>query len=303
MQVVSGHRKRIAIVGVTGFVGRHLADIAASRGHYVVGFSRRPNASAEACHEVRVFREDGLPPLDDVDAVVNLAGESVLGWWTRGKRRRILSTRIQPTRLIVEAIGAARMAGRGPQVLVNASATGFYGNTRDVQADERSPAGSGFLAETCVLWEAEALRVRDFGVRHTPLRIGFVLGRDGGAMPLLRKVFKASLGGVLGSGKQWMPWVHVEDVARMALIPVEQDTFEGPLNAVGPEPVTNRQFTRAIARAVKRPAIAPAPGFLLRIVLGQFSSLVLDSQRVVSAQAAGFPYRFDRVEEALADCV
>ncbi len=284
---------------MSGFLGRHLAALATSRSHTVIGYSRQA-IQVEGCREMRMIRHGGSLSLAGVDAVVNLAGESILGLWTSAKKRRILQSRIGSTRSLVEAIAEERAATGMPATLLNASATGFYGNTGDRIVDERSPRGSGFLAETTGLWESEAIRARDAGIRVALLRIGFVLGREGGAMPILKRVFGLGLGGKLGNGRQYMSWIHVEDVVRIILYAVENSHVEGALNLVAPEPLTNAAFTKALARAARRPALLPAPAFAMRLVLGEMSSLALDSSRVVSRDLRGFPYCFPKIDSALA---
>jgi uncharacterized protein (TIGR01777 family) len=283
---------RIGLTGATGFIGRHAAQQAAARGWDVVPFSRRPRDAT-----TRKFTPGEPADLDGLDAVLHLAGEPILGWWTKEKRRRIMDSRVLGTRSIVE--GFAR-AARPPRVLVSGSAVGFYGDTGDTEVDEASPSGRGFLAEVCRAWEAEAEKVQP-AARVVLLRTGFVLGHDGGAMKMILPVFRLGLGGKLGSGRQWMSCIHVEDVAGMALWAVENETIRGPLNAVMPAPVTNAAFTRDVARAVHRPAIMPNPAFLLRLFLGGLSSLLLDSSRVRPqvAMAAGYGFRYREFERAL----
>jgi hypothetical protein len=231
-----------------------------------------------------------------LDAVLHLAGEPVVGRWTADKRRRIMDSRVLGTRSIVE--GFARAANR-PRVLVNASGIGFYGDTSDHSVDENSPAGLGFLADVCRAWEAEAQKVTN--ARVVILRIGLVLGRDGGTMKRILPVFRAGLGGRLGSGRQWMSCVHVDDIAGLALWALETEAITGPLNGVMPQAVTNADFTRTLARAVHRPAILPAPAFFLRAVFGDMASLLLDSARVRPAVAEkyGYRYEFSDVADAL----
>ena len=230
---------------------------------------------------------------------MNLAGEPILGLWTEEKKRRIRESRILGTRRIVEAIEA--MAGR-PRVLVNASAIGYYGDTGETLVDESSAAGGGFLADVCREWESEAVRAESFGVRVVFVRIGFVIG-SGGALKLMRPVFKMGLGGKLGSGRQWMSGVHVDDVAGIAVWAVESDTVRGPVNAVMPEPFRNSDFTKALTKCFGRPALFPAPAFVLRLTLGELSHTMLDSARVAPrvAQEGGYTYQFSTLPLALAD--
>jgi uncharacterized protein (TIGR01777 family) len=274
---------RVGITGATGFIGRHAARLAAARGWEVIPFSRQPRDE-----RTRRFVPGEPADVDGLDAILHLAGEPVVGRWTSDKRRRIMDSRVLGTRSIVE--GFAR-AAHPPRVLVSASGIGFYGDTGDREVDENSPAGSGFLAEVCRAWEAEAMRVRD--ARVVLLRIGLVLGREGGTMKRLLPVFRAGLGGRLASGRQWMSCIHVDDIAGLALWAIETQVLRGPLNGVMPHPVTNADFTRIVARAVHRPAFLPAPAFVLRAVLGDMSSLLLDSSRVRPAVAETLGYRYD----------
>lgn len=286
---------KTGITGVNGFIGSRLKALCGGHGIETVGFSRRPSAG------VRLFKLTVPPDLEGLDAVVNLAGESIPGLWTAEKKRRIRESRVLGTRQIVEAIG--RMALR-PRVLVNASAIGFYGDTGENLVDEFSAVGTGFLAEVCREWEAEAARAESFGVRVVFVRIGFVIGK-GGALKLIGPLFKLGLGGKLGSGRQWMSTVHVEDVAGIIVWALKDETVSGPVNAVMPAPVRNLEFTRELARCVARPAILPAPAFALRLALGELSHLMLDSSRVAPkvASMGHYEYQFPTLAPALANAV
>jgi uncharacterized protein (TIGR01777 family) len=282
---------RLGITGASGFIGRRAGQLAAARGWDVVPFSRHPRDP-----RTRLFVPGEAADVDGLDAVLHLAGEPVLGLWTAAKRARIMDSRVLGTHSLVE--GFAR-ASHPPRVLVSGSAIGFYGNTGDREVDESSPVGTGFLADVCRAWEGQAEKVRD--ARVVLLRTGFVLGRDGGAMKMILPIFRAGLGGRLGSGRQWMSCVHVDDVAGLALWAVENEAIRGPLNAVMPQPVTNADFTRDVAQAVHRPAIFPAPSFLLRLFPGQMASMLLDSARVrpAVAERGHYLYSFANVPEAL----
>jgi uncharacterized protein (TIGR01777 family) len=231
--------------------------------------------------------------------MVHLAGESILGLWTGEKKKRIRESRVEGTRRVVEA-----MAATGKRIpLVCASAVGFYGDTGEREVDERSPAGQGFLSEVTVAWEKEAARAEENGSRVVRLRFGMILGPGGGAFPLLRRAFSLGLGGSLGSGGQWMSCLHVRDAARLVGFALEKESVAGALNAVQPAPVTNRDFTRSLARAMRRPAFLPAPAFALRTVLGEFSHVLLDSMRVRprATEAAGFSWEFPDLASAWSD--
>lgn len=286
---------RLGITGATGFIGARASALAAARGWEVVPFSRKPAGGS-----ARRFALEEPADVDGLDAVLHLAGEPVVGRWTVDKRRRIMDSRVLGTRRIVEGFAAA---SRPPRVLVSGSAIGFYGDTGDAEVTESSPPGHGFLAEVAQAWEADALKLRT--ARVVLLRTGFVLGRDGGAMKLVLPVFRAGLGGRLGGGRQWMSCIHVDDVAGMALWAIEQEALRGPLNAVMPYAETNAEFTRAVARAVHRPAFFPVPSLVLRLVLGRMASMLLDSSRVLPAVAlrSGYTYTYRNLPAALAAIV
>jgi len=282
---------RLGITGASGFIGHRAAELAAARSWEVVPFSRHPRDT-----RTRRFLPGEPADVDGLDAVLHLAGEPVVGRWTADKRRRIMESRVLGTRSIVEGIARAKLP---PSVLISGSAIGFYGDTGDREVDEMAPPGRGFLADVCRVWEAEANRAQTS--RVVLLRTGFVIGRGGGAMQKILPVFRCGLGGRLGSGRQWMSCVHVDDVAGMALWAAENQTIAGPLNAVMPSPVTNAEFTRAVSRAVHRPAVLPAPAFVLRLVLGRMASMLLDSSRVRPAvpENLGYCYDFSNVTDAV----
>lgn len=292
---------KIGITGATGFIGSRTGHLALEHGHEVVAYSRDARRIRLPRAEVRSFSSSQPSDLSGLDAVVNLAGESILGLWTKDKKRRVIESRGQSTRRVIEAMAAM---GKKPRVLVNASAIGFYGNTGEALVDEDSPAGEGFLAEVCQLWEDEARKAEALGVRVVLLRIGFVLGR-GGSLGLAAPVFRLGLGGRLGSGRQWMSGIHVDDVAGLILWAIENEKVGGPLNAVMPEPFRNAEFTRELARAAHRPAILPAPAFAIRLALGEMSHILLDSERVRPARAleGGYVFRFASLPSALQDAL
>jgi uncharacterized protein (TIGR01777 family) len=286
---------KIGITGARGFIGSHLAKLATERGHEVVAFSR--NASpTPGFAETRAFSPGAVPDLSGLDAIAHLAGESIMGLWTPPKKRRILASRVEGTRRIVEALNA--LPGAAP-IFVSGSAIGYYGDTGEREATESSPAGAGFLAGVCEAWEHEASQAPR--ARTSLIRTGFVVGPDGGAMKLIKPVFRMGLGGNLGNGRQWMSCIHVDDVAGIFLHAIEQDSVRGPLNAVLPEPARNADFTKALAKAVHRPALIPAPAFAIKIALGELSHLMLDSQRVRPAAtlASGYQFRHPTLAAAL----
>lgn len=293
---------RIGITGATGFIGSHIVKLAHDRGDEVIGFTRNPSNPIPHCVETRPFHPGMPPDITGCDAIIHLAGESVFGLWTRAKRHRVRESRVSGTRSLVEAIAAS---SDPPRVLICSSGTAFYADTGDKQAGEDFPCGTDFLAEVTRAWETEALRAREKKVRVVLLRTSLVLGGDGGAMRMLKLLFRAGLGGNLGSGTQWVPWIHVADQAALALFAIDNDSIEGPLNAAAPEPCRNAEFTHALARALHRPAFFHVPAFALKIALGEFAGELIGSKRVVPkrALAAGFQFRFPSLSPAIADVV
>src|SRR5579862_95902 len=289
----------IGLTGASGFIGARVAERANRAGHQVIAFSRTPEKPLPGCAETRLFDIEKLCDFEGCDAVIHLAGESVAGIWTEEKRRRIMESRKLGTRHVVNSLFAA---ARTPPVLVSGSAIGFYGDTGEAEADEDAQPGKGFLAEVCQAWEHEALRAREKGVRVALLRTALVLGR-GGALKMMLPAFRSGLGGKLGSGKQWMAWIHVEDEAALALFAAENPAVEGPLNAAAPEPCRNADFTKALGRELHRPALLTVPAVILSSMLGDFSHELLDNRRIVPKRPVlyKFPYRFPSLDEALRD--
>jgi uncharacterized protein (TIGR01777 family) len=298
---------RTLITGATGFIGRHLLP------HFKrpVVLSRFGSKGRGVLNPYDVTAYDwtpvsGPPPLqafDNVDVVIHLAGEPVAGGrWTKAKRQRIFSSRVTGTSHLVQAI---RSLPHPPRLLISASAVGYYGSRGEELLRESSGPGHDFLADVCVAWEAAALAAAQAGVRVVLPRIGVVLGPDGGVMEKLLKPFRFGLGGKLGSGTQWMPWIHVEDLAQIFLFLNEHDTVSGAVNAVAPGPVTNAQFTTELGKRLHRPTWFSTPAPLLRMVLGQFADIVLASQRVVPEvlSRAGFAFQYPELPAALKHAV
>ncbi len=292
---------QLALTGATGFVGRHVIRLAVRRGYEVVAFTRDPSRPVHDCIETRKFTTDEPPDLTGCNAVIHLAGENVAGLWTREKMKRIRDSRVLGTRRIAEAI---RAASHPPDVLVSASAIGFYGDSGEAEITEESPPGTGFLADTCREWESEA-RAAEPVCRVVRTRIGLVLGKGGGALRMMLPLFRLGLGGRLGSGRQWLSWIHVEDLARVLLFAIENLDARGPLNATAPWPVRNADFTAALARSLHRPAFLAVPAFVLRLLLRDFSHELLDSKRVLpaAATAEGFGFQFPQIAPALTHIV
>lgn len=293
----------VVITGATGLVGSALfRKLGSAR---VV--SRDPErAETDLGPGAIAFPWEGIrDALDSADAVVHLSGAPVAARWTAARRRAIKLSRVVSTREVVSAI-ARLPAGHRPRVLVVASAVGIYGADRgDAELDERAPNGDDFLARVCAEWEAEALRAESLGVRVVRLRLGVVLAREGGALARMLLPFRLCLGGRLGSGRQFFPWIHIEDVVGLILHALENGAVSGAVNAVAPGAVRNAAFTSALARALGRPAVLPVPAIALKVLLGEMSSLLLGSQHVVPRMAALARYRFafPAIEPALAELV
>ena len=289
---------RIVVSGGTGFLGRRLVERLQAE-HEVIVLTRRPRTAGEVQWSPGTSDRRWMETVRTAHAVVNLAGESIAGGrWTAARKKKIVDSRITATRAIVEAIKSATH----PLVLINASAIGFYGDRGDEPMTEQSSPGDDFLARLCTAWEAEALTVAD-RCRVVLLRSGMVLAKDGGALPQLALPFRLFVGGPVGSGRQYLSWVHLDDWVELARWALTSDTVAGPLNLTAPEPVTNGEFARTLGRALRRPAIMPAPAFALRLLLGEMAdAMVLGGQRVLpaKAQSLGFAFRYPRLDAALA---
>lgn len=294
---------KCVISGGTGFIGRRIVDRLLEDRHYVGVWSRRPGNEKRSA--VASFSWDplvGEPPaesLNTMDAVIHLAGEPVAQRWNAEVKRHIRDSRVLGTRRLVDAISRVQ---HKPKALVCASAIGYYGDRGDEVLTESSTPGSGFLADVCRGWEAEACRAAEFGLRVIRLRIGFVLGKGGGALAQMVPAFRAFVGGRLGSGRQWMPWIHVDDVAEMFVHAVENE-IAGVWNASSPNPARNADFTRGMGSALHRPALFPVPPFALKLAFGELGQHMLDSSRVIpeAAVQAGFRFRFPELGPALRD--
>ena len=295
----------ITITGASGFIGRRLMKQLSANGHKLHVLSR--HAGTNLPPNVRLSVWDALagpPPeasLREAEAVIHLAGEPVGQRWTPEARRRIRESRVQGTRSLVEALGALP---ERPRALISSSAIGYYGSRGDEILTEASAPGSGFLPEVCLAWEAEAIAAEQLGVRVVRLRTGVVLERHGGALERMLPPFRLGAGGRLGNGRQWMSWIHLDDLCEMFRFAAEQPV-RGVMNGVAPYPVINADFTRTLAAALKRPAIFPVPSFALRTMFGEMSEMLLGSQRVSprGAEEAGFRFRYPQLAAALDDAL
>jgi uncharacterized protein (TIGR01777 family) len=294
----------VTLTGATGLIGTRLVAALKARGDRVTVLSRNPE-KARAALGVEAIAWDpmaGPAPrdaLDGRDAVVHLAGEPVAQRWTSEAKRAIAESREVGTRNLVAGLMEAEPR---PAALVASSAVGYYGKHGDEIVGESTPPGDDFLARVCVAWEAEADKAAPLGVRVVHLRTGVVLARTGGALKTMLRPFKAGVGGPVAGGGQYIPWIHVEDIAGLYLAALDGD-WSGAYNGSAPEPVTNKAFSKALGRALHRPALVPVPGLAVKLLFGEMGEIVAEGQRAVPMRAvqAGYGYRHPDLDEALAD--
>jgi uncharacterized protein len=294
---------KVTITGATGLIGSRLVAALTARGDEVTVLSRSPDRATQA---LGVPAEAWNPTAGPAPAaalagrhgVVNLAGEPIDQRWTDASRRAILESRELGTRHLVEGL---RAADPRPAVLVSSSAVGFYGPRGDERVTEDAAAGDDFTAQVCQAWEREAARAGELGLRVVLIRTGVVLASGGGALAKMLPPFKLGVGGPIGGGRQYIPWVHVDDVVGLYLAALDGDDWSGPVNATGPEPVSNRDFSKALGRALHRPAVAPVPAFALKLLYGDMAEIVLSGQRAVPAKALehGYAFRHPDLDGAL----
>lgn len=295
---------KVFITGGTGFIGRAAAEHLRARGFEISILTRSGPRSSDSQAGVEYVKGNPVEPGDwgeaagKCDAVINLAGATIFQRWTEKNKREIYNSRIAATRNLVQAIAGA---SEPPNVLLSASAVGYYGAGGEEAFTETSPAGSDFLANVTVDWEKEALAAEELGVRVCLMRFGVVLGRGGGALTRMLPIFKMGLGGRLGSGRQWFSWIHLEDLVQAVGFLLESPNASGPYNFTAPGPVTNSELTAVLGKTLHRPTIFPAPGFMIRTVMGEMSSVFLTGQRVIPANLikSGFKHNYDTLEKAL----
>ncbi len=291
---------RVLVAGASGFIGRALVEHLVRQGHDAVVLTRGSSTDPEVMIWDPARHQIDPAAMSGIDAVINLAGENIAAErWSGARRVRILKSRLDATSTLLEA---ARRAARPPTLFLNASAVGYYGNRGDENLTESASRGSGFLAEVCEAWETEAAKAVDFGARFVALRFGTVLAPGGGALGKLLPIFRLGLGGRIGTGRQWMSWIHREDAVGAIGHLLEHSAATGPVNLVAPAPVTNAEFTRALAKSLHRPAVLPVPALALRAALGQLADeALLSSTRALPEQLlrTGFSFQYPTLDSAL----
>ncbi|MHB8654181.1 MAG: TIGR01777 family oxidoreductase [Terriglobia bacterium] len=293
----------VLVTGSTGLIGSALIPTLTSEGHRVSCLVRSKSklGNRDTCWDP-VAGELYLPALEGLDAAIHLAGESIAGGrWTAARKARIRDSRIQGTRLLAESL--AQLA-HPPKVFISTSAVGYYGDRADEVLTEQSPPGSNFLAGVCREWESATEPAAQHGIRVVILRLGMVLSLKGGALAKMLTPFRMGVGGVIGSGKQYMSWLAIDDLVRIFNHALKTESLHGPTNAVAPNPVTNAEFTKTLGRALRRPTVFPLPAFAARLALGEMADeLLLASARVVPTKllASGFVFRHPDLESALTD--
>jgi uncharacterized protein (TIGR01777 family) len=287
---------RVGVTGATGLIGSRLVAALKARGDSAQSISRNPARARERL-DVEAVSWEGLS-LSGLDGIVNLAGEPVAQRWTPAVKERIGSSRVTGTERLVEALA---LADPRPRVLVSTSAAGYYGDRGATELDESAPPGDDFLASVCVEWERAADAAEPLGVRVVKIRNGVVLDRAGGALRSMLLPFRAGVGGPVAGGRQYMPWIALDDVVGLFIAALTGEAWSGPVNASAPAPVTNREFTRALGVALNRPAVVPVPALPLRLLFGEMSSVLTASQRMVPRQALryGYGFRYPELDEAL----
>ncbi|HMG32471.1 MAG TPA: TIGR01777 family oxidoreductase [Blastocatellia bacterium] len=285
---------KVVVSGATGLIGRVLVEQLTADGHTIIALSRSPERADLAGIDVRSWDPLAGPPsldaLEGADAVVHLAGEPIVAHrWSESQKKVIHDSRVLSTTNLVRGISIATSK---PEVFVSGSAVGYYGDRGDEQLEENSAPGTGFLTDVCRDWEASAARASEFGVRVVMIRTGVVLSNKGGALQKMLPPFKLGVGGPLGSGRQWFPWIHISDIAGIFRHAIRTRQLKGPVNGVGPEPVTNAEFTRELARRLRKPAFLAVPEFALRALMGEMADVLFYSQRVLPAAALSTGYEF-----------
>lgn len=298
---------KIVLAGATGFIGQRLVRQLQQEGHSLTLLTRHRPAPNQPNNTFALWDAktvgDWARHIDGADAVINLAGEPIAAKrWTHAQKERILSSRLNATGAIVDAIAKA---AKKPEVLINASAVGYYGDVKKEEVTESHPPAEDFLGTTCARWEQAAREAERSGVRVVLVRTGIVLEQNGGALKKMLLPFRLFAGGPLGTGDQWFPWIHIDDEVGAIVFALANKNLSGPVNLAAPEPATMREFCKAMGRAMGRPSWAPVPGFALQILLGEMSTMLLGGQKVVpkKLQEAGYRFKFPQLDVALRDAL
>ena len=297
---------KIFITGGTGFIGSYLADFFLSQGHQVISVGTRLDQHLINHKNFRYLSADtsqkGIwqKELKDVDAAVNLAGRSIFKRWNKSYKKQIYASRILTTRNLVEALPADKGVA-----LCSASAVGYYGDRGDDILVENEFNGNDFLAKVSKDWEDEAFQAEKKGIKVVTTRFGVVLGRNGGAMGKMIPAFRLFLGGPIGDGMQWFPWIHIDDLAAAMMFVLQESDIQGPINFCAPNPVRNRDLSKTLGKILNRPAFMPAPKFMVRLSLGEFGATLLSSQRAVPEKllSSGFEFDYSDIEKAIGHIV
>ena len=296
---------KLLLNGCTGFIGKELIKKLKAEDYSLIVLSRNPDKNKPLEDKnIEVLYWDSLNPLpisllEESNAVINLAGEPIVNKrWSNHQKKLLKESRINTTKNLVKAIS---MSSKKPAVLINASAVGYYGNIEDEIVTETSKKGIGFLANLCEQWEKEALQAESFGVRVVILRTGIVLEKGGGALSKMLLPFKLFTGGPLGSGKQWFPWIHRDDVINIILYSLQNKDTTGPLNVTAPNPVTMNNFCKTLGHVLSRPSWMPVPALALKLLLGEMSELLLNGQNVIPERALqlGYKFKYPLLEDTL----
>lgn len=297
---------KIAISGGTGFVGRHLSSFLNNEGHTVYILTRKKIDSSPTSNiqYVQWAANSNTFPLSSIDVVINLAGESINnGRWTKKQKEKILESRLQTTKGLIKQLHTLEIK---PHTFINASAIGYYGTSQKQSFTEKHETpGNDFLATTVSLWEQAASNAKSLGIRTIYTRFGIVLGQDGGAFPKMLSPYQLYIGGTIGSGNQWLSWIHIDDAVRIIDFAINKKDIEGPLNITAPTPATMKEFGKNIAKITGRPHWLPVPSFILHTLLGEMSMLVLEGQHVLPHKAIeyGYQYKFLTLEHALQNII
>lgn len=295
---------KITVTGATGLIGRKLVAELVARGDEVTVLSRNPEAAAKSLGTKALAwnptaEEAPIESVNGADAVIHLAGESVSQRWTANAKEAIRASRVDGTSNLVAAM---RQAEQRPRVFVSGSAVGWYGPRGDEPVDETVPAGSDFLAEVCAAWEEAAEQATELGIRTAIVRTGVVVSAEGGALARMLPPFKAGVGGPVAGGAQMMPWIHIDDIVSLLIAAADGDDWAGPINGTAPAPVSNKTFSKALGKALKRPSFSPVPAFAIKALYGEMAQIVLTGQNAIPAKATslGFQWAHGDLDEALA---